>query len=455
MYELRINRLRGFLHWLVLALALGALTPAFAAFPPPGGQTQYLYGSSAQDVGAWASTQMAACQSWAAVFNARLGWQVTVSPTSITSNDHCLYSYVYKATGVTGSDGDLAVSTRIAPVECPAGSTGTTSCVCTPPSVENAAHDGCTTVNPDDERCKAIKTIAESTLGGSTESVVEGYLSSGFACNTNVSGVTPGRGCGMQMNVSMKAKDRVTGKWSTYFTYTHTGSSCTPEPTATDTSPTESTSTTPPVTPNNSPCPPGKSVGSAVMNGTTVTTCSDPIETKSEPKKETVKQNPGTPEETKTETTTETTCTGNSCNTTTTVTNTSVNGSTTSSSSSKTEGKDSFCTKNPKDGNCTGTGDVGCSKGGGTAGCTGLGKPTDGELPTKEIDVNTFAPDNMNGFSIGNGCPADLNFEAFGKSFKLSYKWFCDVAPYVKPFVLLSAAMAALMIVYAALTTKN
>jgi len=90
----------------------------------------------------------------------------------------------------------------------------------------------------------------------------------------------------------------------------------------------------------------------------------------------------------------------------------------------------------------------------GTAGCAALGTPADGVVAKNEVNVGTITPDSLSGFNIGNQCPADMTFDALGKTFAVGFKPACDASVYVKPLVLLLSAMAALGIVYAALTAK-
>jgi RHS repeat-associated protein len=113
------------------------------AFPMPPAPTEYQYLSSGADIGPWRTPALAACAAWTDVFNSHHSAQVTVSPIGISSNDHCLYSYVYTS-GSSGSDGDLAPATRAGQAICPVDSSaGGDGCVCALPQVENATHTGC------------------------------------------------------------------------------------------------------------------------------------------------------------------------------------------------------------------------------------------------------------------------------------------------------------------------
>jgi hypothetical protein len=231
---------------------------------------------------------------------------------------------------------------------------------------------------------------------------------------------------------------------------TWVGSACTPDPDSDGSSPAAAppTSTSEPPEPGKpaaTTCPVGTFQGT--FNGQAV--CVEP--------------SPNIPVETVKKTTTDdgtntvkkestTTCAAGSCNTITTTTTT--NNSTASvnvTNNTKSEPKSDFCEASPNSPQCS----VGCQSDVGTVGCATLSAPVDGDLPTSSVGVPTVQSDALAGFSIGHACPADLSFSVLGRSYGVSFQPACDVAPMVKPVVLLGAAFGALFIVYSALVGKT
>lgn len=430
---------------LVLALAFGALT-AHAAFPAP-----KIPMCSVTIGNGLTSDSFPTCQAAAQSMARYYSQPATVDcPFTATNGLHCR---------VNGFDVIVGINQT---ASCPTGSSlSDNQCTCTAPLVQNAANNGCVAPpDPMDQICKDVKVIHNSTLNaqGKHRTFPGNTLTSGFACDTNIAGAPEDRGCGIHIKVEYSGSgDGI--NWRTSAVVDYTGNACSATETGPST-PVEVTSTLPEIKPEPVGCPHPKIEGSANMNGATVKLCSDPILSMSPTETDVEKKNPGTPSEIVDTTQRNTVCDGTTCTTTTVITSTTSTGSSTTVTSSKSTGKALFCAANPTNGNCGGQGggggDGGCAAGAATAGCTPLGVPGDADVPTDEVDVGGFAPDNLAGFNFpAQSCPADLAFTAFGQDFKIEYKPICDAAPYVKPAVLLAAALAALMIVYGALTAKT
>lgn len=456
MNDLSRSRIRGFLGLLLVALA--GLWPglAQASFPATSDPTVcttapcYEYAAGGYP---WRSSMLPACQDWASTYNSQPVPNASYYYTNI---------YVTSASGSGGwggvcsadlhytSNGQYATTNTsqlyrqsvpaAAPVySCPANSTlsgGT--CTCTPPAVQNAANNGCEVPQP----CAWAQGL---------RMVIEGSVilprASPMLCmhGCKFTGLSGGSNDGMYWQndagvyVGHYAVSGLTGTSSVCDgTEGQSVGPNTPEPTA---------PTTEPDVPK-LPCPPGENQGTATYGGTTVTLCTKAPVITADKQKVIDKQNAGTPQEVTTEKESETICTGDLCKTTTTTTTKDATGATVGVTVNVNDSdKGTVCLKTPEN--------KVCGKGGGTVGGSGYGNPQDGALPGESLPVGNITPDALAGFNIGAACPAAQTFTVFGKAQELSYQPLCDLAPKIKPFVLIASAFGALLLVYGALTPRD
>lgn len=151
----------------VVLLVLAALfaSSANASFPPP----QYLY----QVPGAsndWLSAQ-ATCNNVLAYLQANQAMQNDPRYTYVAGNPQVRLDAAGKPmncwsqrlfNGDTSNPGDRTDWFEIMPGSCPAGSTGTTSCTCTAPKVQNSTNDACAVVLVDPvAKCAALNSSAD------------------------------------------------------------------------------------------------------------------------------------------------------------------------------------------------------------------------------------------------------------------------------------------------------
>lgn len=438
MYDIRNSGLRRFRCWLFLALAVVSLN-VWASFPQP---TEYMMSYKTKDSG-WVSNT-AACSWWLAANN------VDNPPT----NQAIFHSVVGASCKFYAQQNPSAINTAAMATRqaaCPANSTGTSTCTCTPPSVENATHDG----------CKAPTCTAGPA----------GYYRGATSGNFNVIDVCLG-GCVHSLFAEPEAGITITSSGGSYATYRVMRSATECSPDSEVGTPPFNPSTAPSTPPAKEPdCPDGQ-MRAYLANGTP--TCQPKPVDRFCPagytygtvngKDTCISQGTSPPTSTSPTTVTKTASTesketsttqtnGDGSTTTTTTTSDGKGGGSTTVTTKSADGKtvESVTTKMdvPKGENDT---DGKCEPG--TAGCAKLGTPTDGVVSKNAVSVGVITPDNLNGFNIGNQCPADLTFEALGKTFAVPFKSVCDASLYVKPLVLLLSAFASLGIVYAALTAK-
>lgn len=455
MYELRTARFRGLWSIAVYALArrqvtiaaclsvflLGVPLSGFAAICTPTSWSSIGPCSPSTGYGSSRESAAAACISIANASPAQVNSKIVVGGASFRADSNTWDAPVT----VNGVNYPTTSGVASNTVPC------TPPPVCVYPQVLNTAGDACVS-RPLDQACKDNAVIHNSTHGPDLEEkYADGVVSSGPGCApaTPGQGFPPGSGCRVDYTVTGAARETPTSPWRSTYLVRYNGESCSTTPGLPDTLPPKE-----PDAPNQ--CGAGTMPGTATMGGTTVTLCTKPIDVKSEPKKEVKKENVGTPDETEVTKETSTECTGDLCTTTTTTTIKNSAGVTTSSKTDQEAvGKAQHCEKNAKDSVCGGQMASGCSKGTGSAGCVGLGTPQDGEIPTEEVDVGSFDPDNMSGFNIGQSCPPDLTFAMFGKTQRIEFKMLCDHADWIKPIVVLLASLTAMMIVYRAITGVN
>lgn len=166
---------------------------------------------------------------------------------------------------------------------------------------------------------------------------------------------------------------------------------------------------------------------------------------------------------TKHETKETTKCEGTVCTTTTTTTSTTTSNSVSTTTTSVTESLADKCQKDPANKVCTKTGttptkgtgsgkgeDGGrCEDGDKTVGCMEAGEPPgNSEIPRTNKTVS-FEPVAISGF--GQACPQSTTFDVYGRTFTASYQPLCDSAGWIRPLILLVAALASTMIVYQAI----
>lgn len=434
MYDTGNCGFRGLLRVLLaLVVGLWVALPANASFPATsdnscssGTCNEYSFA-----LGGWHSTVVAAAEAMAAA--------MTTNPSYSGSGTRS-----YRVGSVSGLNGvfdmysggswslgwySYTATARVvtASYVCPVNSTlSGSSCTCN----SGLTQSGNTCVNP----CAAVAGMKAGWIQSPHVSGTSLDSSSVNLCDPG-SAITDSATCGVTVDYTIAA-DGVKAGYATF-----TGSSCNPSVT-----PPISTTVPPePGKPAPSPCKPGTFSGT--FNGQSV--CIEPSgKTPVETKKKTVEDD-GTNTVKKE---TSTVCAAGACNTVTTTTTT--NNSTSSvnvTNNTRSEAKSDYCAANPNSTQCS----VECQSDTGTVGCAKLSKPVDGELPTSDVDVPTVQVDGLAGFNIGHACPADLTYIIQGKSYSLSFKAACDVAPMVKPVVLLGAALSALFIVYASLVGKT
>lgn len=427
-YEPRAGRFRGVLR-LLLALVFGVPLGVLAA----GEITEYRFDYRQ----AWASTSAAACSSYQSVIQAD-NPSFTISTVAVAPS-HCRITYVLTSNGSTYQVTTVGpAATRIS---CPSGSTLSAG-VCVP-----AFPDLC-----------AAKV---GTSAGDYSAPFSGSSLSGDATFTHLCEPVSGSslpGCGLTVAYDFAAAGSKTGR------ATFTGQGCTPDATsdgsaAGGTAPASGTGSTPvPGAPAPTPCKSGTFPGS--VNGVSVCvppSGTGPVESKTT--KDSGSTNDGVPTPSvKEEKSTK--CVGSTCTTTTTTTTTQptvggVPGAVTVTVGTATEGKSGVCTTDPKNPVCAGEGASDCPEDSTSIGCMKLGTPSDGVLSKVTKNIGVAGVDSLDGFAIGHACPADLTFDVMGRPQHMSFAGACDAAPLVKPLVVLAAAIAALFIVYAALTQKT
>lgn len=445
MYDPRNSRFRGLLRLLLAVVFSLSLNAAHASFPatstvPPGACTTApcyaYYGidfvTSVQNLGPF-TTGEAACTAAAASYSANRGGGYTA--TASGGYGDCVHTYSQYGSYV-GTSGSSIYAASVPPASptysCPANATlSGSSCTCNGGTVQqgNACLNPCAAKSGQPAGWYSAPYIPSEGVSGPKY--------------TNLCPTEGGQSCGITVTYTVGFDGVKSGDAK------YTGSACVADPNSDGsgtTAPSPSTSNPPePGQPAPSPCKPGQYSGT--VNG--VQRCIDPSgHTPVETTKTTVENN-GTDTVKKESTTV---CNAGACNTTTTTTTT--NNSTSSvtvTTGTKSEPKGDYCTANPNSSQCS----TECQGNTGTVACAKFGNPVDGELPTNEVNIPTVQTDNLAGFNIGHSCPADLTYTISGKQYALSFKAACDVAPMVKPVVLLGAALGALLIVYAALVGKT
>lgn len=347
------------------------------------------------------------------------------------------------------------------PASCPAGSTESGGqCTCTPPNVENPAHNGCIIPN-DDTKCQDA-ALLDSAAFGPRNVEMAGKVSSGDAC-LPVPGVSVGKGCKVSFNRSISYQRG--NDWISEGTYSFPGATSSSCDMGTGAVPAKAT---PDTCKNGYPgqvngvtvCIPISKTTPTVTDSTNkgTTTTADGVETK--------------------ETTSNTTCTNGSCNTTTSTSVTNSTGTSTSTSTTS-QSKGEFCAKNPKSDEC---GEGGSFSGDCTAGFTFEGdaiqgamareiynqnclvnKDTDesslyvsekaktgdqtGDLPGNET-VNVGPGDFDSSDAIGGAaCITDKTVTVWGKSIVLPFSTVCPVMGYLKTILLAISYLTAAGIV--------
>lgn len=450
MYELRTCGFRCVLRWLLLALALGALS-AHAAIPPIAAHYKY-----SDQEGVWFDSADAAAASYATKASKPPSvddWTVVGSCVGAS----CDFLRTRRSTGQVIGSYNFEMGRDWHSATCPPNSTGTTSCVCDSPYYENAAHTACV----------APRCIAGSQgfyRGAVTGSKVNPFNSCQGGCVTLV---TPRLDLGVSVTTGIPVKT-----YATYELY-RKAEECDLNNTDMPDLPSDGVTTPTQPTPeppcpdgqqraylaDNSPtcvpkpvdkyCPSGYTYGQVngkdvciSQGGTTPTSSSPPVVTKTGSletrETSTTQVNPDG-----STTTTKNTSDGRGGGSTTVI-QTSADGKSTTTTITAMVGSNTSTT-------ATGGGE--CVEG--TAGCAQLGTATNGTVNKSDVNVGAVTPDSLGGFAIGRSCPQGQTFHVFGQSYALSYAQFCDAAPLVKPLVVLMAALVAMGIVYAALTAKT
>lgn len=323
---------------------------------------------------------------------------------------------------------------------CPSNSTAVSGgCSCAAGFVENAAKTACEPALSEAEKfCKSMVGNTISTGGSGSIPASSCHMP-----EPPFDAPEQGKGCAMSIGDAVKFPD-ADGKtiWSGVGSWM--GPTCTPG----------ATPEAPPVESKEDKCPGGFS---GTVNN--VQRCI-PVE----PDKgiEGVKNSSSTDAAgVKTDVKEETRCQGVNCTTTTTTTKTPAGGGTpVTTVTTVTNVLDDKCAKDPTNKVCTKTGTTTGSVGGGTGDgegdceesdlvkCMKQGTPEDGEIPrtTKTVSLETVS---ISGF--GQSCPQGSTFDVYGRSFSLSYQSLCDSAGWIRPLILLVAALASTMIVYQAI----
>ncbi len=387
------------------------------------------------------STPLAACQDGLARLTAE---SESLNYVYVSSNQtQCVHDRYFKSGGVFGTGSvaviePLSVSPSTPVYSCPANSTlSGSSCTCTAPKEQNAAGTGC-----QDPACTAGSA-------GFHRGVVAGEKVNPF--NTCLDGCITTAAPRLDLGVAVTSGTPV----QTYATFElfRKAESCTGNegfPSLPATSP----STTPPTpepecpagqmrvylssgAPSCTPitadrfCPTGYTYGTVngkdtcIHSGPTPPTASSPATTDKTPTTESKESSTTTtnPDGSTTKVTTKSDGKGGGSTTTTT---TSADGKTVESVTQKMGDEDSKCEP-------------------GTVGCSKFGTP-DAQQPTKSNNtVSLGTGSGITGFL--DGCPADRTRQTAAGEVRLSFASACEVAPMVKPLVLLAAAIIAGLIV--------
>lgn len=435
MYDPRNSRFRGLLRLLLAAVLSFSLSSAYASFPATQTNTGacttapcYTYRAVNSFADVTGSTALAACQA----FVVSAAAYYSTSTVSLASNTETGCSWLLNGNAQSQSVTRTSVAPASPTYSCPANSTlSGSTCTCN----SGLSQQGSSCVDP----CSS-KAGQPAGWYQAPYAAADGV---GGPKWTNLCPAEDGQSCGITVHYTIGFDGIKSGDAK------YTGAACVADPNSDGsgtTAPSPSTSNPPePGQPAPSPCKPGQYSGT--VNG--VQRCIDPSgHTPVETTKTTVENN-GTDTVKKESTTV---CNAGACNTTTTTTTT--NNSTSSvtvTTGTRSEPKGDYCSANPNSSQCS----TECQGNTGTVACAKFGTPVDGELPTNEVDIPTVQTDNLAGFNIGHSCPADMTYTISGKQYAISFKAACDVAPMVKPVVLLGAALGALFIVYAALVGKT
>lgn len=423
---------------IVIGLVLMFARHAFAAVPP-------IYTTwSFPTLSLTASTPEAVCE--LVRTSSSVGTNATIQTFAVGSSATKYTCIIKKSVanggGTYGSLDDISASGALS---CPSNSTGTTTCTCSAGYQDNTGHTACEKIPTELEQfCKDGLTnrwtwkLTGSTAAGAASSMPD---SSCYTPDPPFDGVDAGKGCVATTGGGVAApQPDGSRKWSALGVFT--GATCTPG----------STAVTPPIPSEDDKCPGGFA---GTVSGVERCIPAEP-DKGIEGTKKTVET--GT-DGTKKEITESTKCEGQTCTTTTSIKSTTSGGVVTNTTSVVVGNIEDKCVKDPTNQICkkTGTGPTattseeggGCDDSSDTIGCMRQGTPVDGEIPTTTKEF-TFAPSPISGF--GNACPQPTSFAVAGQTFTASYTPLCDAAGWVKPLVLLAAALAATAIVYRSLS---